>query len=418
MAAARRWLPWIVLGVLIATVLFVAVRPASSSDGSPEARVERLTEELRCPTCQGLSVADSPSSTARAMTADVRRRVEVGETDAEIRQVYVETWGEWILLSPEGSGLGAVVWALPVSGVVLSAAGLGFVLRRWRREPALEATVEDRALVADARAQPDGEDELLEERDFLLRSLDDLERERADDDIDDETYTRLRDDYTARAAAVLRAIRDGSSSDVVDDSDGGRRTRTTRLVIVGAGVVVFAVVAGILLARAVGERAPGGSATGNQQLADGEEASSAAEQLTALEAAVEAAPDDPTAHLELARFLAPDDPARALEEYDEVVALDPANAEARAYGGWIVHLAGLPDEAMTRIDRAVATDPEYPDAHFFRGMTLFQGVGDAEAAVVEFDRYLELAPDGAFAEQVREIRDQAAEQTSTQGSNP
>ncbi|MGH8986356.1 MAG: hypothetical protein ACRDY6_21135, partial [Acidimicrobiia bacterium] len=47
------------------------------------------------------------------------------------------------------------------------------------------------------------------ERDFLLRSLDDLEAEREAGGIDDESYARLHDDYTARAAAAIRALRDG-----------------------------------------------------------------------------------------------------------------------------------------------------------------------------------------------------------------
>ncbi len=47
---------------------------------------------------------------------------------------------------------------------------------------------------------------LEEERDFLLRSLRDLDAEREANDLDDVDYQTLRDDYTARAADVLRAI--------------------------------------------------------------------------------------------------------------------------------------------------------------------------------------------------------------------
>ena len=57
---------------------------------------------------------------------------------------------------------------------------------------------------------PDAEREQLEqERDFLLRSLDDLELEHESGGIDDESYAELHDDYTARAAAAIRALRDG-----------------------------------------------------------------------------------------------------------------------------------------------------------------------------------------------------------------
>jgi hypothetical protein len=55
---------------------------------------------------------------------------------------------------------------------------------------------------------PDALAALEEERDFLLRSLEDLEREYAAGDVDDSDFEELKDDYTARAAAVIRAIED------------------------------------------------------------------------------------------------------------------------------------------------------------------------------------------------------------------
>ena len=56
------------------------------------------------------------------------------------------------------------------------------------------------------RHDPDRLAELEEERAFLLRSLDDLDRERDAGDLDEHDYVELRDGYTARAAAVLREL--------------------------------------------------------------------------------------------------------------------------------------------------------------------------------------------------------------------
>jgi len=60
---------------------------------------------------------------------------------------------------------------------------------------------------------PDGPDlttysdeELIEERDFLLRSLQDLDEERRAGDVEAHDYDVLKDGYTARAAAVLRVL--------------------------------------------------------------------------------------------------------------------------------------------------------------------------------------------------------------------
>lgn len=135
-SASRRWrliAPWLALAALLALSLsVVAVR--SAPDDSAAARAGRLTRELRCPTCQGLSVADSNDPSSEAIRADVRERIEAGESDGEIRASYVALYGETILLRPEGGGLGAIVWGLPVAVLVAGAGGIAFALRRGRAQ--------------------------------------------------------------------------------------------------------------------------------------------------------------------------------------------------------------------------------------------------------------------------------------------
>ena len=53
---------------------------------------------------------------------------------------------------------------------------------------------------------PDALVALEEQRDFLLRSIEDLDRELAAGDLDADDHRTLRDDYTARAAALIRSI--------------------------------------------------------------------------------------------------------------------------------------------------------------------------------------------------------------------
>lgn len=139
------------LAALVAVAVVVAGR-GSESSSSPDARADRIAAELRCPVCQGLSVADSPSITANDVRADIRRRIAAGETDGEIRQAYVDSYGEWILLRPRSHGLSALLWALPVAGVIAAAAWLALTLRRWAHQPPLEPSAEDRDLVTELRA--------------------------------------------------------------------------------------------------------------------------------------------------------------------------------------------------------------------------------------------------------------------------
>src|SRR5205814_289799 len=144
------------------------------------------------------------------------------------------------------------------------------------------------------RLDPDDRGELERERDFLLKSLDDLETERAAGNIDDASYTELHDDYTARAAATIRALRDGVDARAAPPAVPWRRRG-----LVVAGIVAFAVLAAVSLAAALGARLPGQTSSGNAQQA----APSSGERKARLQAAADKTPNDPQPRLALARFL-------------------------------------------------------------------------------------------------------------------
>jgi cytochrome c-type biogenesis protein CcmH len=148
----RRWLPWIVVGVLVVGALGYAAWPRGA-DPSLTAHTRRIASELRCVDCESLSVADSATSTARATRTDIKARIQHGESDAEIRQVYIDRYGESVLLKPSSDGIGVLVWALPIAALLLGGGGIVVALRRWSRQPRLVASAADEELVAKERAQ-------------------------------------------------------------------------------------------------------------------------------------------------------------------------------------------------------------------------------------------------------------------------
>lgn len=146
----RKWLPWLAMGVLLVGALVVGAE-GDGSGRTTEGRVRAIALEVRCPTCEGLSVEESDAATARAVRDEIRRRVEAGESNGEIRAYLVSRFGKDILLRPEASGVSGLVWALPVAAAVCALGGLAFAFRRWRGVPDVEPTREDRALVEQAR---------------------------------------------------------------------------------------------------------------------------------------------------------------------------------------------------------------------------------------------------------------------------
>jgi len=147
----RKWWAWIALGVVVVVALAIVVWP--HGEQSAAARAHDLETQLKCPECEGLSVADSNAPTSLAIRADIKKRIRQGQNDDVIRQAYVDRYGEQILLQPQGSGISLLVWVLPVVVIVVGAFGIGFVLARNRRAPMLHASEADEQLVERAREQ-------------------------------------------------------------------------------------------------------------------------------------------------------------------------------------------------------------------------------------------------------------------------
>lgn len=147
----RRW-SWLVIAALVV----VALVRAGVSDGTArtaEEQVRDIAATIKCPTCRSQSVAESDAAAARAIRADIARRVSDGQSADEIRDAVAATYGEEVLLTPGRSGLEGLVWILPVVALVLGLAALSAAFARWRRTPARSASDADRELVEQALAE-------------------------------------------------------------------------------------------------------------------------------------------------------------------------------------------------------------------------------------------------------------------------
>ena len=91
-------------------------------------RTYELAKILRCPVCQGLSVADSRSDAAVAMKNRIEELVALGYSNEQIIDYFVERYGEFTLLRPKDEH--RLVWLAP--GVVFILGVLVVVFRMDR----------------------------------------------------------------------------------------------------------------------------------------------------------------------------------------------------------------------------------------------------------------------------------------------
>ena len=200
-AVGRAWLVVLVGRArhrLVAPRLAVARRSGSG----------RSATTIKCPSCESQSVADSDTPAANAIRDEIRRASTRVRATTRSRDYLVSRYGEGILLEPSSSGIGALVWIIPVVAVVVAVAAIGFRFRGWRSDrtrSAVDAPTTAPSSTPPASGphrstgrhdrhrpesplDPDELAALEEQRDFLLRSLDDLEREHDAGDIDEHDY--------------------------------------------------------------------------------------------------------------------------------------------------------------------------------------------------------------------------------------
>ncbi|MDQ2678109.1 MAG: hypothetical protein M3Y51_05150, partial [Actinomycetota bacterium] len=208
---------------------------------------------------------------------------------------------------------------------------------------------------------------LEEERDHLLASLEDLEREFAAGDMDELDHQTLKDDYTARAAAVLEALDEQHSA--LRDAAPTRRPWVTAAVALG--VVAFAVVAGLLLARSSGQRGNG---------------------------VITGAVNTQRAELARCQSVSFQEPAEGIDCYAEILEDAPDQIEALTYQGWAMVRSDDVKGGAANFERVVELDPTYPDVRVFRAVVAARA-GDHERAAEEIDVFYRNDPSPA-AQQV------------------
>jgi cytochrome c-type biogenesis protein CcmH len=106
-------------------------------------RVHDVASQLKCPVCQGESVADSPATLSQQMRGIIRQQLQSGKSEQEVIQYFVSRYGDRILWSPPWQGLTLLAWLVPITLLLGGTCLLVFVLRGWQTQSAKDALEND-----------------------------------------------------------------------------------------------------------------------------------------------------------------------------------------------------------------------------------------------------------------------------------
>jgi cytochrome c-type biogenesis protein CcmH len=121
---------WLFVGAFVVVVALSVVTAPSAP--TAQSRIDHLETLVRCPACDDLSVAESDATSALAVRQEIVADVHHGKSDNFILTSIEAAYGTSILLSPPTSGLGVLLWAVPIAVLVLGVV-IAFRLSRRRR---------------------------------------------------------------------------------------------------------------------------------------------------------------------------------------------------------------------------------------------------------------------------------------------
>ena len=147
--------------ILICLLAFFIVAKAQPDPGAEdpalEARLHKLSQELRCLQCQNQTLADSPSGLAEDLRREIRAQMKAGKSDQEIIAFLTQRYGQFILYRPRVTPVTYLLWFGPF---VLLLGGLFMLFRyiRQRRDSITEQplSADDRQRAAELLASTSG----------------------------------------------------------------------------------------------------------------------------------------------------------------------------------------------------------------------------------------------------------------------
>ncbi|WP_299359936.1 cytochrome c-type biogenesis protein [uncultured Paracoccus sp.] len=136
------------LALVLVAQPVLAVQPDEVlPDPALEARARSISQDLRCPVCQGENIDESNAAISRDLRLYVRERLVAGDSDAQVVDAVTTRFGEFVLFEPRATGSNLILW---LAGPVMALVGLGmaWLFLRQRRPvaaPAETLTAEERA---------------------------------------------------------------------------------------------------------------------------------------------------------------------------------------------------------------------------------------------------------------------------------
>ena len=149
---AVSWPQVVLVGVLTALMLGTPIASLAQQPVTAE-QVNAVARELWCPLCNSVRLDTCELKACEQMREVIAEKLAAGANADEIRAYFIEQYGPQVLGEPPRQGFNWLAWVLPFAAVILGAAWVFYILRRWTRRPRAAAAVGPASHLSDLPAE-------------------------------------------------------------------------------------------------------------------------------------------------------------------------------------------------------------------------------------------------------------------------
>lgn len=130
--------------IFFLAILMVVAIPqiAYAQDDIPtDDEVNEIAEELYCPVCENTPLDVCPTEACKQWRDLIRTQLAEGRTEQEIKQYFVDYYGDRVLAEPPRTGLNWLIYILPPALILLGAVLLFKNFQAWTKPKVVEADI-------------------------------------------------------------------------------------------------------------------------------------------------------------------------------------------------------------------------------------------------------------------------------------
>jgi cytochrome c-type biogenesis protein CcmH len=134
------------VGLALLFGLFVAGAVSAQQPTPSDDQVNAIAKQLYCPVCENIPLDVCPTTACAQWRELIRQKLSEGWTEQQIKDYFVQQYGDRVLGTPPARGINWLVYLVPPIAIIAGAYILIRAFRAWRRpdqEENLASTPDD-----------------------------------------------------------------------------------------------------------------------------------------------------------------------------------------------------------------------------------------------------------------------------------